>query len=134
MNEVVVAVRAGALYALIVFGVGFVLGTIRVLLKIPHIGETAAVLVEAPIMLAASWYVCRWSVRRLDVPRSVPSRFIMGAVAFVTLMLEELALAVLVFCRSPAEQFGAYVTGAGAIGFAAQVIFAVFPVIQVWRQ
>ena len=58
----------------------------------------------------------------------------MGAVALVTLMLEELALAVLVFGRSPAEQFGAYVTRAGAIGFAAQVIFAVFPVIKVWRR
>src|ERR1700687_1040773 len=111
MNEVVVAIRAGALYALVVFGVGFVLGTIRVLLMIPHIGETAAVLVEAPIMLAASWYVCRWSVERLDSPRNFPSRSVMGAVAFVTLMLEELALAVLVFGRSPAEQFGAYVTG-----------------------
>jgi hypothetical protein len=134
MNEVVVAVRAGALYALIVFGVGFVLGTIRVLLMIPHIGETAAVLAEAPIMLAASWYVCRWSVERLEAPRSLPSRTVMGAVAFVTLMLAELALGVLAFGRPLAEQFGAYVTRAGAIGFAAQVIFAVFPVIQVWRR
>jgi hypothetical protein len=134
MNEVVVAVTAGALYALIVFGVGFVLGTFRALVAAPNLGETAAVVLEAPIILAASWYVCRWSVERLDVPRTVPLRSIMGAVAFATLMLAKLALAVLAFGRSLAEQLGPYWRAPGAIGLAAQVTFALFPIIHVWRR
>lgn len=48
------ATKAGALYAIIVFLIGFILGTIRVLLLVPHMGETTAVISELPIMLAAS--------------------------------------------------------------------------------
>jgi hypothetical protein len=53
------AIEAGALYATMVFLMGFILGTIRVLLLVPRLGETIAVIVEAPIALAASWFVCR---------------------------------------------------------------------------
>jgi hypothetical protein len=63
------ASKAGALYALIVFLIGFILGTIRVLIIVPRLGETAAVLLETPLILAASWFFCRWCVDRLDVPR-----------------------------------------------------------------
>jgi len=134
MKNMVVAAQAGTVYALIVFGVGFVLGTVRVLLIVPRLGETTAVILETPLMLAASWYVCRWCVERLDVPRTITSRSIMGVVAFGVLMLAELALALLAFGRPFAEQFGVYVTGAGAIGFAGQVIFALFPITQIWRR
>jgi hypothetical protein len=48
------AIEAGALYAITVFLIGFILGTIRVLLLAPHLGETIAVILEAPLMLAAS--------------------------------------------------------------------------------
>jgi hypothetical protein len=63
------ASKAGALYALTVFLIGFILGTIRVLIIVPRLGETAAVLLETPLILAASWFFCRWCVDRLDVPR-----------------------------------------------------------------
>jgi len=67
------ATKAGALYAIIVFLIGFIFGTIRVLLLDPHLGETIAVIIEAPMILAASWFVCRWCVDRLDVRRTVPA-------------------------------------------------------------
>ncbi|ALL70161.1 hypothetical protein K788_0001490 (plasmid) [Paraburkholderia caribensis MBA4] len=47
--------------------IGFALGTIRVLLLVPCLGETAAVSLEAPFMLAASWNLSRWSAKRHDV-------------------------------------------------------------------
>ena len=86
------ATKAGALYAIIVFSIGFMLGTIRVLLLAPRLGETIAVIIEAPIMLAASWFVCRWCVDRLDVRRTVPTRSLMGLVAFLVLMSAEVGL------------------------------------------
>jgi hypothetical protein len=85
----VIAVRAGALYAIIVFLVGFIIGSIRVLWLAPRLGETGAVSLETRVMLAASWFVSRWCVDRLDVPGTVSARSVMGAVAFVVLMLAE---------------------------------------------
>ena len=127
------ATKAGALYAIVVFSIGFILGTIRVLLLVMHLGETAAVIVEVPIMLAASWPVCRWCVQRLDVRRTVPARSLMGVVAFLVLMSAEFGLGT-VFGRSPVNQIAAYKSPPGAIGLAAQLIFAMFPLIQVWRR
>jgi hypothetical protein len=72
-----VATGAGAFYALIVFLIGFIFGTIRVLVLAPRLGDTEAVSLEIPIMLAASWFVCRWCVDRFDVPRTVPARSVM---------------------------------------------------------
>jgi len=79
------ATEAGAIYAIVVFLIGFILGTIRVLLFAPRLGETTAVIIEAPIMLGASWFVCRWCVDRLDVGRTVAARLLMGLVAFLVL-------------------------------------------------
>ena len=75
------AIRAGVIYALIVFLIGFIFGTVRVLLLIPQVGETVAVSLEAPVMLIASWFVSRWCLDWLDVPRRVGARAVMGAVA-----------------------------------------------------
>jgi hypothetical protein len=125
------ATTAGALYAITVFLIGFILGTIRVLLLAPRLGETIAVILEAPLMLAASWFVCRWCVDRLDVRRTVAARSLMGLVAFLVLMSAEVGLGA-VLGRSLADQLAAYGSAAGAIGLTAQVIFAMFPVIQVW--
>ena len=86
------ATKAGALYAIVVFSIGFMLGTIRVLLLAPRLGETTAVIIEAPIMLSASWFVCRWCVDRLDVRRTVPARSLIGLVAFLVMMSAEVGL------------------------------------------
>ena len=128
------ASKAGALYALIVFLIGFSFGTIRVLLLAPRLGETAAVILETPVMLTASWVVCRWCVDRVDVPRTVPVRSAMGAVAFVVLMAAEFGFGGLVFGRSLDEQLAGYASVPGAIGLAAQIVFATFPIVQVWRR
>ena len=58
----------------------------------------------------------------------------MGAVAFAVLMAAEFGLAGLVFGRSLDEQLAGYGSAPGAIGLAAQIGFAAFPVVQVWRR
>jgi len=127
------ATKAGALYAIVVFSIGFILGTIRVLLLAPRLGETTAVIIEAPIMLAASWFVCRWCVDGLDVRRTVSARSLMGLVAFLVLMSAEIGLGA-VLGRSLGDQLAAFKLSPGAIGLGTQVIFAMFPVIQRWRR
>ena len=50
---------AGAAYFAVVFATGFALGVVRVLVTAPRLGETGAVLLEVPIILAASWFAAR---------------------------------------------------------------------------
>jgi len=52
MTRVVVerVLKAGAVYFGVVFGAGFVLGTVRVIWVVPHLGERTAELIEAPTL------------------------------------------------------------------------------------
>jgi len=122
--------RAGASYALIVFAVGCVLGSLRVLLLAPHLGAMVAVLLEAPFMLAASWWVATWCTGRFRVPAQRRARVLMGVVAFGVLMLAEFALGTLAFGDSVPAYLRTIGSAPGAIGFAAQIAFASFPLLQ----
>lgn len=124
------AARAGAVYFAAVFALGFLLGTLRVAALAPVLGETRAILLELPVMLAASWLVCGWSVRRFDVPRAVGARVAMGGVAFALLMAAELSLSILLMDRSAAEHLGRYAETGPALGLAAQLLFAAFPLMR----
>ena len=72
---------AGVAYFALVFGAGFSLGTIRVLLLVPVLGARTAELIEMPIMLAIVFVAARWLTRRLAVPPDAGSRLLMGTVA-----------------------------------------------------
>ena len=85
------------------------------------------------MILLASWFVCRWWADRLDVTRTVPARSLMSLVAFLVLMSAEVGLGP-VLGRSLADQLAAFKSPFGPIGLGAQVIFAMFPVIQGWRR
>jgi len=124
------AIRAGIAYFAIVFCIGFGLGTIRVLFVIPRVGDLVAVMLELPVMLAGAWLVCGRLVTRWRVPDRPAPRAAMGTTAFALLMMAELALAVLVFGRTPAQHFGGYGHPAGLLGLAGQVVFALLPL---WR-
>lgn len=123
------AARAGLAYALAVFAIGFALGTVRVLLLAPRMGAATAVSIEAPLMLGASWWISRRCIRHFRVARAAPARVLMGAVAFLVLMLEEVALA-WSLGSSPAGYLSSLASPAGAIGLAAQVAFALIPLAQ----
>jgi hypothetical protein len=124
------ALRAGALYFAIMFAIGFVLGTIRVLVVIPRVGDTNAVLLELPLMLALSWFACAWLVRRFAVPNEFAPRLVMGGVAFALLMVAELGVSVFGFGRTPAEHLARYQVLGAQLGLTAQLVFALFPLIQ----
>jgi hypothetical protein len=124
------AIAAGAAYFAMVFGLGFALGAVRVALVAPRVGETAAVLIETPLMLAASWIICGWLIRRLEVGRGLGARALMGALAFALMICAELGVGALVFGRDLSAQLAAYRTPGPAIGLAAQVAFALMPLVR----
>jgi hypothetical protein len=58
--RIIAALRPSLAYAALVFGVGFVLGSVRVFLVVPRIGVRWAELLEAPLMLFASFLAARF--------------------------------------------------------------------------
>ena len=134
MTNIVAAIRAGAVYFAVVFVLGFILGTVRVVWVAPQLGEATAVFLEAPIILAFSWAVSRWCVSYFQVQANLAARLLMGLVAFVLLMSAELGVSVTAFGRSVADHFAGYLSLPGSIGGSAQLIFAFLPVIQGWAR
>jgi hypothetical protein len=124
------ALKAGLTYFLVVFAAGFLLGTVRVLAIVPRLGETAAVVLELPLMLGVSWVASRRLVGRFEVPPTIQARVVMGAVAFALLMAAELGVAILAFGRTAAEHAASYASARGALGLAAQIGFALLPLLQ----
>jgi hypothetical protein len=57
-----------------------------------------------------------------------------GRIAFLVLIAAEFALGGVVFGRQVGEQLAAYGSVAGAISLAAQIVFAMFPVMQIRRR
>jgi hypothetical protein len=85
------------------------------------------VLIELPIMLMVSWSACSRIVRRLKVPADLPSRLLMGGLAFILLIPAELSLTIPVPERSVASHFAAYRAAPALIGLAGQLAFALMP-------
>ena len=69
-----------------VFLAGVALGSLRVLALEPAVGDPAATLIEAPLMLGISWAVCRAAIRRFAVGRGAAARLGMGLAAFAFLI------------------------------------------------
>ena len=121
------ALLASTAYFLILFALGFVLGTIRVLLVAPRIGELAATAAELPIMLTAAWFVCRWIIDRWHVPLDAIFRCAMALWFLALLSVFEVSLGAILFDRSPSEQWAVLSTPAGYLGLSAQIIAAALP-------
>jgi hypothetical protein len=121
--------KAGSAYFALIFSLGFVLGTVRVLAVIPRIGEFAATLLELPLILTASWFVSGWLISKMRIAPDTASRLLMGAAAFGLTMIAEPLLG-LSFGRSLPEQWAALLRPAGFAGLAGQALFGLMPWIR----
>ena len=87
-------IKPGIIYFLLVFGAGFVLGTIRVLLIVPLVDDRAAELLEMPLMLVATVLAARWVTRRFPEPRTSPARLAIGGMALSLMLAAEMAVGI----------------------------------------
>ena len=124
------SLKAGFMYFMIVFGVGFLLGTFRVFLLVPAIGETPAVALEGPIILAASWFSSLWLIRKFGVFDRLASRLATGLFAFALLMVGEVGVSIFGYGRTFDEHLASYRSVASILGMTGQLAFAIFPAIQ----
>src|SRR5215472_11244489 len=86
--------KGGVLYFVVVFAIGFALGTLRVLWLVPRLGSRIAELAEAPVMFVVTVLVARWVVWRLEVPSEWRRRLSVGCTALAFLLVAEFALVV----------------------------------------
>lgn len=124
------ALQAGLAYFLVVFVAGFLLGTVRTLLVLPHVGVLTAVALELPVILAVSWIACGWALRRFDVPDRRAPRVVMGATAFALLMAGEVSISMLLAGRTLADHVDLYRTLPALLGLAGQIVYAVLPLFR----
>jgi hypothetical protein len=83
--------EASLAYAAIVFGVGFALGTVRILLVVPHLGARWAELLELPLMLVACFLAARFVTQR-GASFSRRQCAVVGGISLVFLLSAELGL------------------------------------------
>ena len=87
-------IKGALLYFAAVFGAGFMLGTVRILLLVPRIGVRSAELLETPLMIIISVFAARWAVRHAGIQNSRRDRLSMGSLALIFMLAAELAMTV----------------------------------------
>jgi hypothetical protein len=120
-------VKQAVIYFALVFGAGFLLGPLRILLVVPRVGVRAAELLEAPIMLAVIIATSRWMIRRFPSPSDLRSRLTMGCLSLALMLGAELSLARALQGVSVREYLANRDPVSGTVYYALLVVFAVLP-------
>ena len=119
--------RASLVYFALVFGAGFVLGSIRVPFIVPRIGVRYAELLEMPFMFLAVLFSARYVVGRFRLPQLALSRLSVGLLALALLIVAELILNALIARQSLADYVQARDPVSGSLYFAMLGLFALMP-------
>ena len=125
--------KAGALYFALVFAAGFVLGIIRTLWIVPHLGTRKAELMEAPIMFAITVLAARWVVRRLAIRASFPARLAVGLIALGLLLLTEFTAVLWIRGLTIAEYLAGRDPVAGTVYVVLLAAFALMPSLGIGK-
>lgn len=121
--------KSAALYFVLVFGVGFVLGPIRVLWAVPRFGERTAELMEAPFMLVAIVLAARWIARRFVEPKSSSGLLAVGFVALALLVATEMTMVLSLRGLTFEEYVRSRDPVAGGVYVALLLVFALMPMM-----
>ena len=125
------SILAGLAYFGCVFAVGFALGVGRTVFLAPRLGETAAVALELPIVLAIAWIACHWSPSTSHA-QPIPAACGDGSSRLPCLMAAEGSISLLLAGRGLAEHIELYRELSHLLGLAGQVAFAIVPLLQAW--
>lgn len=127
------AMFRGVVYFGLVFGVGFILGIVRVLAVEPRLGERWAELAEAPLMLAVVILSARFVVRRFPATHGA-AYIISGGVALLLLVLMEFSVVRGIRGLSLSGYFAERDPVAGSVYVLMLAVFAAMPWLLGRRQ
>lgn len=126
-------IKAGIAYFVLVFGAGFVLGSIRVPFLVPRLGERVAELIEMPFMFVVVWVAARFIIQRFSLPADASTRLGVGCLALGLLVGAEVLLTVAFQNRTLAEYVASRDPVSGAVYLAMLALFAVMPLVLAER-
>ena len=124
---------AAAVYFVIVFAVGLVLGPVRVLWIEPWLGPLLAILCEAPLLTIAMIVAARIAPALTGLGPGWGARLMMGVFALVMQQLADLAVGFGLRGVTLQEQLAYFRTLPGYIYIIMLVLFALMPLIVYWR-
>lgn len=119
--------KPAVIYFLLVFGTGFVLGTIRVLLVVPLLGERTAELLEMPLMLIAIVVAAHWVNRRLLSHTGSSTTLSIGLIAMGLVLTADLVVGVALRGMSPGEALFHRDPVSGTAYYLSLLLFAAMP-------
>jgi hypothetical protein len=120
---------ASLTYVGLVFGAGFLLGTVRVLLVVPRLGVRSAELLEMPLMAAVVVLAARHVVRRFELPPRLAVRLPVGVFALALMVGVELLVAVALQGRTVAQVISERDPVSGPVYLALLLLFALMPAL-----
>ena len=127
-------IRAACTYFALVFGTGFVLGTIRVPFLVPRFGVRTAELLEMPLMLVAIIVSARFVVRRLELPQSRRrDALAVGGIALACLLVAELGVARVLGATDPAAYLASRDPVSGTVYAIMLLVYASMPAMIAHR-
>jgi hypothetical protein len=124
-------VKAGIVYFALVFGAGFLMGSVRVPFLVPRLGVRVAELIEMPLMFLVIVLSARFVVSRFALPRSVRARLSTGFIALALLVAAELSFAVVLQGQCVGQYIASRDPVSGSVYLAMVVLFGVMPLILV---
>jgi hypothetical protein len=127
-------VKAGTMYFALVFGAGFVLGTIRVLWLVPAVGTRTAELLEMPVMLTVIILSAQWVVRHFSVPYTASSRLGMGGIALALILVLDFTVVLWIRGLSFSQYIKSFDPVAGTAYFLMLGVFAIMPLLVARRE
>jgi MFS family permease len=127
------SVKASLLYFIFVFGIGFVLGPIRILWLVPRFGVRVAELMEMPVMLVVIIFAARWIVPHIPEPRTFSRRLVVGLLALGLLLLAEFSLVLVMRGMTITEYLASRDPVSGTVYYIILALFAVMPMLVVRR-
>ena len=126
-------IRASFLYFALVMGAGFLLGSVRVLFVVPHLGERWAELAEMPIMAMVIFVAAGYILRRYPEVQTRGRALVVGFTALALSVSAELVLAVVLQSQSLAEYLASRDKLSGSVYLVLLVAFALMPRLRLSR-
>ena len=126
-------IRASFLYFALVMGAGFLLGSVRVLFVVPHLGERWAELAEMPIMAMVIVVAAGYILRRYPEVQTRGRALVVGFTALALSVSAELVLAVVLQSQSLSEYLASRDKISGSVYLVMLVAFALMPRLRLAR-